>query len=351
VEHELSTAFAEVLDRDDILDSCADNAKALLCHWVYPTCGENNRTLPLCNDSVCEEIRNVSCSRDWATLETRIEALGLGYLNFSRFSCDAEKGSQRPCTKVGFHDSCFVNDGWSYRGNVDSTVEGHQCQEWAKQLPQQHADTPDKYPSLAGHNYCRNPGHIRAVPICHPRTATEDTDWQEPCGIPRCKNDPLYKPGQCFSINQTWYCSQFLDSTRQIFAESTSILEDLDSDFALFNTVLTNPTITATALCLQQFARLACHYFFPYCSNAPGFPVPVPVCQGDCQIVEDVTCRIEFGLAGFWVDQVGFKRVHLPICSNLPKLKTVIRVGNQGCFELGFSKNASQTSVGKSDHL
>ena len=101
VEHELSTAFAEVLDQDDVLDNCADNAKALLCHWVYPTCGENNSTLPLCNDSVCEEIRTVSCSRDWATLETRITALG--HLDFSSFSCDAERGSERPCTKVGFH--------------------------------------------------------------------------------------------------------------------------------------------------------------------------------------------------------------------------------------------------------
>ncbi|XP_030847156.1 retinoschisin [Strongylocentrotus purpuratus] len=48
--------------------------------------------------------------------------------------------------------------GVNYRGNLSQTINGHTCQEWTSQDPQQHDRIPANYPNAGlDDNYCRNP--------------------------------------------------------------------------------------------------------------------------------------------------------------------------------------------------
>jgi hypothetical protein len=56
--------------------------------------------------------------------------------------------------------NCFgESDGSDYRGSVNKTKSGKECQSWDAQFPQQHTRTHLNYPDggLGGHNHCRNP--------------------------------------------------------------------------------------------------------------------------------------------------------------------------------------------------
>lgn len=47
-----------------------------------------------------------------------------------------------------------------YRGYQTFTKTGRTCQEWAKQAPHKHSNTPEKKASKGlESNYCRNPGN------------------------------------------------------------------------------------------------------------------------------------------------------------------------------------------------
>nr|XP_006824030.1 PREDICTED: apolipoprotein(a)-like [Saccoglossus kowalevskii] len=57
-------------------------------------------------------------------------------------------------------EECYVDvQGTDYRGTINSTTNGLDCQIWNEQSPHQHTFTPENYPSsgLEDYNYCRNP--------------------------------------------------------------------------------------------------------------------------------------------------------------------------------------------------
>ncbi|XP_035652223.2 hepatocyte growth factor-like protein [Oncorhynchus keta] len=82
---------------------------------------------------------------------------------------------------------CITCNGEDYRGQVDHTVSGRECQRWDQQYPQQHIYQPEKYPDKSlDDNYCRNPDSS-PVPWCY----TTDPDMErESCQISKCPAVP-----------------------------------------------------------------------------------------------------------------------------------------------------------------
>ncbi|XP_042180172.1 hepatocyte growth factor-like protein [Oncorhynchus tshawytscha] len=82
---------------------------------------------------------------------------------------------------------CITCNGEDYRGEVDHTVSGRECQRWDQQYPQQHIYQPEKYPDKSlDDNYCRNPDSS-PVPWCY----TTDPDMErESCQISKCPAVP-----------------------------------------------------------------------------------------------------------------------------------------------------------------
>lgn len=70
-----------------------------------------------------------------------------------------------------------------YRGSVNVTASGKQCQAWADQSPQSHDRTPEEYPSSGlDSNYCRNPDGENGA-WCY--TTDPGSRW-ELCAVPTC---------------------------------------------------------------------------------------------------------------------------------------------------------------------
>ncbi|XP_026068758.1 hepatocyte growth factor-like protein isoform X1 [Carassius auratus] len=84
---------------------------------------------------------------------------------------------------------CITCNGEDYRGQMDHTVSGKECQRWDQQSPHQHIYQPEKHPdkSLAD-NYCRNPD-ASPVPWCY---TTDPTLERERCDIRKCPESPKH---------------------------------------------------------------------------------------------------------------------------------------------------------------
>ncbi|XP_063071523.1 hepatocyte growth factor-like protein [Engraulis encrasicolus] len=82
---------------------------------------------------------------------------------------------------------CITCNGEDYRGQVDHTVSGRECQRWDQQHPHQHIYQPEKYPEKSlDDNYCRNPD-ASPVPWCY---TTDPLMEREECQISRCTEAP-----------------------------------------------------------------------------------------------------------------------------------------------------------------
>ncbi|XP_050181428.1 hepatocyte growth factor isoform X1 [Myiozetetes cayanensis] len=83
------------------------------------------------------------------------------------------------CSEV----ECMTCNGENYRGPMDHTETGKECQRWDLQRPHKHKFRPERYPDKGfDDNYCRNPdGKLR--PWCY--TLDPNTPW-EFCAIKMC---------------------------------------------------------------------------------------------------------------------------------------------------------------------
>nr|XP_060634281.1 hepatocyte growth factor isoform X3 [Anolis sagrei ordinatus] len=78
---------------------------------------------------------------------------------------------------------CMTCNGESYRGLMDHTETGKECQRWDLQRPHRHPFRPEKYPDKGfDDNYCRNPDG-KPRPWCY--TLDPNTPW-EYCNIKPC---------------------------------------------------------------------------------------------------------------------------------------------------------------------
>ncbi|XP_048357166.1 hepatocyte growth factor isoform X1 [Sphaerodactylus townsendi] len=83
------------------------------------------------------------------------------------------------CSEV----ECMTCNGESYRGPMDRTETGKECQRWDLQRPHRHSHRPERHPDKGlDDNYCRNPDH-KPRPWCY--TLDPNTIW-EFCAIKRC---------------------------------------------------------------------------------------------------------------------------------------------------------------------
>ena len=72
---------------------------------------------------------------------------------------------------------CQTGNGKDYKGEVDKTVSGKDCQDWAVQKPHKH-----KFEDVGEHNFCRNPDNHTTV-WCY--TTSKNKRW-EACDVPKC---------------------------------------------------------------------------------------------------------------------------------------------------------------------
>ena len=72
-----------------------------------------------------------------------------------------------------------------YRGTINTTREGKECQPWSKQFPHRHGRTPARNPDKGLEaNYCRNPDGEPEGAWCY--TTDPDVRW-EYCDVPTCE--------------------------------------------------------------------------------------------------------------------------------------------------------------------
>uniref|UniRef100_A0A8C1PVW2 Macrophage stimulating 1 n=1 Tax=Cyprinus carpio TaxID=7962 RepID=A0A8C1PVW2_CYPCA len=85
------------------------------------------------------------------------------------------------------NEVCITCNGEDYRGQVDHTVSGKECQRWDQQYPHQHIYQPEKYPDKSlDDNYCRNPD-ASPVPWCYTADLLVE---RESCDIRKCPESP-----------------------------------------------------------------------------------------------------------------------------------------------------------------
>jgi len=117
--------------------------------------------------------------------------------------------------------------GRRYVGDVNTTVSGHQCQQWSSNTP--HVPDPsftdNKFSDgsrAAAKNYCRNPDLSWLEGVwCY--TMNSSVPW-EPCDVPECGKsespflllryfNPFCFFKLCLNSNWTWYCHAKLETS------------------------------------------------------------------------------------------------------------------------------------------
>ncbi|XP_008103243.1 hepatocyte growth factor-like protein isoform X1 [Anolis carolinensis] len=94
---------------------------------------------------------------------------------------------------------CMSCNGEDYRGFVDQTESGIECQRWDLQHPHRHPFLPNKYPEKdLADNYCRNPDSSER-PWCYTIDPAKEREY---CNIRKCteKNRHLPTSTNCFRL-------------------------------------------------------------------------------------------------------------------------------------------------------
>jgi len=100
----------------------------------------------------------------------------------------------KPECKYGYPEECGCKEVLQkdYRGTINVTASGLECQRWDEQTPQKHSRTRKNYPdSNLIENYCRNPDNEQGGAWCY--TTDPDVRW-EYCGVPVCGDFPTPTP-------------------------------------------------------------------------------------------------------------------------------------------------------------
>ncbi|KAJ4921642.1 hypothetical protein JOQ06_027723 [Pogonophryne albipinna] len=91
------------------------------------------------------------------------------------------------CDVPSCTEECIHCSGENYRGKISTTENGHTCQRWDSQKPQNHGYNPSALPEkYLEENYCRNPDGD-PKPWCFTTSPSKRWDF---CSIPRCASEP-----------------------------------------------------------------------------------------------------------------------------------------------------------------
>jgi len=142
-----------------------------------------------CTDMILEALETLetlgALDRDALDAIDALETLGaLGALEV--------KGDLEDYSFMYYSYSCMraENLGAGYRGSINTTQSGYECQRWDEQSPHAHSIHLNPVKGIGEHNFCRNPdGEPR--PWCY---TTELTPRWDLCDVPYCTtidNDSL----------------------------------------------------------------------------------------------------------------------------------------------------------------
>lgn len=211
IEESLSQTLLVVSQSNDMSLGCSHYAIPSLCYSAFPLCldhAEVNRYQQRQSLSqVQQQMRQLRshlsiflqriCKRDCTLLVT--EVCNKEYAIAKRHpvigktiqleECEDLPDTTSSCIKLDVEqrerdvdptDTCYWDDGRSYRGPIDVALSGDKCLRWGEVAQVQLR--LDDYPELIGHNYCRNPDHA-PEPYCYTHS---DPRKRHACGLPRC---------------------------------------------------------------------------------------------------------------------------------------------------------------------
>ncbi|XP_069479301.1 prothrombin [Ambystoma mexicanum] len=99
-------------------------------------------------------------------------------------ACEPEKKKPRDVISDCVNGSCAQGIGTNYRGSVDVTKSGIECQFWSSNFPHKTQINPRTHPnSSLTKNYCRNPDRNPSGPWCYTRDSKVK---REECAVPVC---------------------------------------------------------------------------------------------------------------------------------------------------------------------
>ncbi|XP_033636995.1 inactive tyrosine-protein kinase transmembrane receptor ROR1-like [Asterias rubens] len=200
VEEKLTSAFLVIMH--DLSDQCQEFAIPSLCYFAFPFC-DSDAADPLgrelCRDE-CEILELDMCQQEYAIAK---EYPGVTLPDCQRLPQIGTKESEN-CIRIGIPSvkavtdvKCYNGTGIHYRGKVNHTKSGYECQPWDSQQPHGHYLMPATYPELAGgHNYCRNPDNALDKPWCF---TMNPNIRAEKCDISKC-DDPFAEPANKLEV-------------------------------------------------------------------------------------------------------------------------------------------------------
>lgn len=146
------------------------------CVCKYPYSGPDcSKVVPVCRPNPCQN--GGTC------LKNRRR---------SKFTCTCSSSFKGKFCEIG-SDDCYVDDGYSYRGEVSRTVNKHPCLHWNSHLLLQEnynmfMEDAEAH-GIGDHNFCRNPDGDEK-PWCFIKVNNVKVKW-EYCDIPACSAEDI----------------------------------------------------------------------------------------------------------------------------------------------------------------
>lgn len=133
----------------------------------------------------CKLLETELCSKEYAIAKRHPVIGQILELEECEFLPEETEENAKDCLKLGVDrsqivdpdDTCFWDDGISYRGVMNVSISGLTCLRWSHQF---HIPLSE-YPELVAHNYCRNPGGQERQPFCF-----TEQNKREFCSIYKC---------------------------------------------------------------------------------------------------------------------------------------------------------------------
>jgi receptor tyrosine kinase-like orphan receptor 1 len=145
---------------------------------AFPPTKKSENLRRICR-SDCELLENEICQKEYA-IAKRHPTIG----QILPLEDCSEVPDDDDCLKMGINigtdpsDTCYWDNGNTYRGMVDKTINGKPCLKWSKVLRE------ITHIELANNNFCRNPDSSQPKPWCY----VDKQKTVELCDIAKCSD-------------------------------------------------------------------------------------------------------------------------------------------------------------------